>query len=319
MAGAENNLTFRRDAHRLEKKEFEYFGKLVALSLINGCDGPHNWCQNLIQYVLDPDDVAIHYDIEAIPDGEVKAKMMELAATKDVESMNRVLDCDLLIDARFEAGFNCIYINFQQKDDFIQKVCKHFVISKQLEEIQSCMKGLQLGGMLKCLRQYKEDALKEFVYRYDHLSSTELLTLFSIKYSDNGNEKEKEEDIIYNFTNFLDIVQRSPVEADILDFETVLSMDEAAAQQAQDGGLRKVQVKMEDVLQFLTGSKFISSLKEMRGEISFCRDGSSGKRLKVNTCGAGIIFPVTNRYVESELFSSSFVEDIHSAPGFGIP
>ena len=96
-------------------------------------------------------------------------------------------------------------------------------------------------------------------------------------------------------------------------------MDQAAAQQVQDGGLRKVKVKMEDVLQFLTGSKFIGSLKEIKGEISFCQSGSSGKRLRVNTCGARIIFPLTSHYVESELFSSSFVEDIHSAPGFGIP
>eukprot|EP00794_Sanderia_malayensis_P018464 gene18464-20316_t len=178
---------------------------------------------------------------------------------------------------------------------------------------------MQLGGMLKCLRQYKEDALKEFIYKYDHLSSTELLNLFNIKYSENENDKDKEEDVIYNFTNFLDTVQRNPAEADILDFETAPSMDEAAAQQVEDGGLRKMKVQIEDILQFLTGSKFIGSLKEIKGEISFCRDGSSGKKLRVNTCGPGIIFPLTSRYIESEMFSSSFVEDIHSAPGSGMP
>eukprot|EP00794_Sanderia_malayensis_P018463 gene18463-20315_t len=108
ITGAENNLTFRRDAHKLERKEFENFGKLTPLAFIHGYDGQHNWCQNPIQYVLDPDDVGIYYDVEAIPDGEVKAKMLELSAAQDVESMNKVLDCNLLIDARFEAGFNCI-------------------------------------------------------------------------------------------------------------------------------------------------------------------------------------------------------------------
>ena len=179
MAGAENNLTFRRDAHKLEKKEFENFGKLIGLAFMHGCDGPHNWFQNLIQYVLDPDDAAIHYDFEAILDGEVKAKMLELSATQNVESMNEVLDGDLLIDARFESGFNCTHTNFQQKDDFIQKVCKNFIISKQLEEIQSCMRGMQLGRILKCLCQYKKNALKEFIYKYDHLSSTEVCSASS--------------------------------------------------------------------------------------------------------------------------------------------
>ena len=77
-------------------------------------------------------------------------------------------------------------------------------------------------------------------------------------------------------------------------------------------------MKLEDVLQFPTGSKFIGSIKEVKGEITFCHDGSSGKRVKINTCGAGILFPVTSRYVKSDSFSTSFVEDIYSSPGFGI-
>ena len=318
MAGGENMLTFRRDAHKLESKEFETFGKLIALAFLNGCDSPHNWCPNLIQYVLDPDDNEINFDIEAIPDGEVKAKMLELAATIDDKSMNKVLDCDILTDARFEAGFNCTHVSFHQKTDLIQKICKHFIITKQLEEIQSCMKGMQLGGILQILRQHKVDAVGEFTYEDGHLSPQELLNLFNIKYSNDESKKEQEEDIIYNFTNLLDHIQRKPLEVNILDYETVLSMDEVAAKNAEDGGLKKIRVKLEDVLQFLTGSKFIGSIKEVKGEITFCHDGSSGKRVKINTCGAGILFPVTSRYVKSDSFSTSFVEDIYSSPGFGI-
>ena len=77
MAGGENMLTFRRDAHKLESREFEMFGKLIALAFLNGYDGPHNWCPNLIQYVLDPDDNEIKFDIEAIPDGEVKEQSLQ--------------------------------------------------------------------------------------------------------------------------------------------------------------------------------------------------------------------------------------------------
>ncbi len=37
--------------------------------------------------------------VDAIPDGEVKVKMMELAATKDIENMNKALDYNLFVDA----------------------------------------------------------------------------------------------------------------------------------------------------------------------------------------------------------------------------
>ena len=56
MSGAENSLTFIRDSQRLERNEYEYFGQAIALAFLNRCEGPHNWCTDLIEYILDPED-----------------------------------------------------------------------------------------------------------------------------------------------------------------------------------------------------------------------------------------------------------------------
>ena len=55
----------------------------------------------------------------------------------------------------------------------------------------------------------------------------------------------------------------------------------------------------------------------MKREISFCHKTGFGKRVKINTCGAGIIVPVTDRYILSSSFSQNFAEDIIASSGFG--
>ena len=317
MAGGENMLTFRRDAHLLEEKAFENYGKLMSLALINKCDGPHNWCKSLTHYMLDPEDNTIEYEVDAIPDGDIKRLILDLKVAPDQESIHKLLANELLTDARFDAGFNNSTVDFNQKDDLIQKIAKHYIISKQLEEIQSVMKGLQLGGILNIIRHSKSEAVTEFVYSDDHLSPAQILNMFVIKYSEDQKKKEKEVDIIYNVTHFLDYLKRTPFEIEALDYEKILSMNEAAAKDVDDGGLVGIEVKLEDVLQFLTGSKFFTNLKDMKGEISFCHKTGFGKRVKINTCGAGIIVPVTDRYMLSSSFSQNFAEDIIASPGFG--
>eukprot|EP00794_Sanderia_malayensis_P014821 gene14821-16361_t len=232
---------------------------------------------------------------------------MKLDATKDQESMEKLLNEDVLFDARFEAGFNATKVLFREKSDLIQKIAKHYIICRQLEEIQSCKKGLELGGILNVLQQHKIDAVGQFTYKQDHLTTKELIDLFTITYSSLDTAKEAEEDIVYNFTNFLDHVQKNPMEVEVLDYESILAVGKEAVNYADEGKLKRVQIKLEDVLQFLTGSKFVGSLKGMKGEISFCHDCSAGRRVKVNTCGTSIIFPATTRYTDNYLFPKTLL------------
>ena len=130
--------------------------------------------------------------------------------------------------------------------------------------------------------------------------------------------RETEEDVVYNFTNFLDYVQKAPVKLEAFDYENILAMYEEAAKCANDGGLKRVQVALEDVLQFLTHSKFITTLKGVKGETSFTHDVDAGRRVKVDTCGSSIIFPATGRYTASDSFLKNFEEDIFNSPGFWV-
>eukprot|EP00794_Sanderia_malayensis_P010434 gene10434-11528_t len=226
MKGAENQLTFKRDSQRLERNEYFCFGKAIALSFLNGCDGPHNWCKSLIEYILDPDDNKIQYQIEAIPDGIIRAAVMTLDATKDKESME-----------------NCSMKMFFLMQD------SRLVLMQPKSSSE---------------RKHKIDAVGQFIYKQDHLSTKELIYLFTITYSSLDTAKEAEEDIVYNFTSFLDHVQKSPMEVEVLDYESILAMGEGAVNYADGGKLKRVQIKLEDVLQFLTGSKFVGSLNGMK-------------------------------------------------------
>ncbi len=52
LTGNKNSYTLFHDAHKLERGEYEVYGKFVAASLLQGGPGPHNWCSPLAQYVL---------------------------------------------------------------------------------------------------------------------------------------------------------------------------------------------------------------------------------------------------------------------------
>eukprot|EP00794_Sanderia_malayensis_P014581 gene14581-16084_t len=75
LTGNENNYTLCHDAHKLERKEYEIYGKFAAASLLQGGPGPHIWCRPLTQYVLGIEPKIV---LEDIPDYEVQQKLLHI-------------------------------------------------------------------------------------------------------------------------------------------------------------------------------------------------------------------------------------------------
>ena len=124
-----------------------------------------------------------------------------------------------------------------------------------------------------------------------------------VKYSE-CEEKRKIEQDIYNWINILD-----EVESGIL--KKFIQTDITSAVEKE----RNVKIKLEDVLFFLTGSKFLSS-NISSGTILFNYRTEEGRRIKIGTSLYSIESPVSRPYC-GDNFSRNFAEDIIQSPGFG--
>ena len=105
-----------------------------------------------------------------------------------------------------------------------------------------------------------------------------------VKYNKCEEKQKKEQGIIYNWINILDEVESDVVNEFIqIDITTGVEKE------------RNVKIKLEDVLFFLTGSKFLSS-NISNGTILFNHETEEGRRIKIRTCLYSIEFPVNRQY-----------------------
>ena len=92
--------------------------------------------------------------------------------------------------------------------------------------------------------------MKEFTVSSANKFTSKMLQEISkeVKYRECEEKRKIEQDIIYNWINFLDEVESGDVKEFIqIDIMSGIEKD------------RNVKIKLEDVLFFLTGSKFLSS------------------------------------------------------------
>jgi hypothetical protein len=62
--------------HALEKGQFEMFGILTAIALLNGCPGPHFLCHSLASFILDNQVEVVLDDVPA--ESEFKTKLIQI-------------------------------------------------------------------------------------------------------------------------------------------------------------------------------------------------------------------------------------------------
>ena len=186
------------------------------------------------------------------------------------------------------------------KNDIIEKVTRYFVITRQFS------KGLKELNNLQNLKLFKDETIKEFIVSpANKLTSNMLQDIFKeVKCSEREEKRKIEQHIIYNWINILDEVE-SGVAKESIQIEITSGVEKE----------RNVKIKIEDVLFFLTGSKFLSS-NISTGTILFNHQTEEVRRIKIGTCLYSIEFPVSRRYHGHD-FSKNFIEDITQSPGFG--
>jgi len=88
----------------------------------------------------------------------------------------------------------------------VRKVAHHCIISFNCEEIQEFCKGLSCGGVLDILKLYHAEAKAMLMHSDDLLDVNDFKAVFKPNYSSKVELVSLEEDIVFNFHNFLDEV-----------------------------------------------------------------------------------------------------------------
>ena len=124
-----------------------------------------------------------------------------------------------------------------------------------------------------------------------------------------SNQREREETIMYNFSQFLKKCNRGCVQKTVLDID------------ALENGIESeitLTMGLDNVLQFLSGSRFFPAWG-MKGEVDFLHEVQQGQRMKANTCGVVLSIPVNERYTndDSNIVAVNFGDDIFDSRGYG--
>ena len=105
--------------------------------------------------------------------------------------------------------------------------------------------------------------------------------MFEFTVTRDENLKQKEKNIAYNSCNFIDEIQCCMVER-----KTVISVHGEAK--------KEVTLDFEDLLFFLTGSRYLPTVGTITGKLSFKHQNiKEGEQVTVSTCAYGLLFPVT--------------------------
>ena len=103
FCGSHPNLTFRHNLYALEEGQFEFFGKLTAVALLDGCPGPHFLCHSVVSFILDnPQEVGLD---EVPTESEFETKLVQ------IQSCNNEIELSELTVQ--------LYISLKDKDDLV--------------------------------------------------------------------------------------------------------------------------------------------------------------------------------------------------------
>ena len=108
------------------------------------------------------------------------------------------------------------------------------------------------------------------------------------------NLKQKEKNIAYNSCNFIDEIQCCMVER-----KTVISVHGEAK--------KEVTLDFEDLLFFLTGSRYLPTVGTITGKLNFKHQNiKEGERVTVSTCAYSLLVPVTQRLLIQDTSYTSY-------------
>ena len=195
-----------------------------------------------------------------------------------------------------------------EREHFCQVISRFFIIEKNHAEISQMLKGFD-PDLLSLMRRFPQEGIKELVYTPKHIKASDITTNWIYEFSPSTSPKRKEENnIAFQWQQFLDELEDG--QSRDVSYQPIGCPDDE---------IKTVKITIEDVLQFLTGSRFIPALGfGKKGTVSFplTTDNTSGTCATTSTCFLWLKIPISDKYT-SDRFADSFSQDIVQSPGFG--
>ncbi|XP_066935847.1 uncharacterized protein [Clytia hemisphaerica] len=304
LCGMENRFTLIHDKIKLEAGDFFIFGQMLSMALLMGASGPHNLSKPFAEHLLSFKEPK-SYDIKDVPVAEVQEKLVGI---KNCQTKEELDDCFASFDERFEAGYNKMVLNMDEREHFCRLISRFFIVERNHAEISQLLKGVH-PDLLSLMRRFPEEGIKELVYTAKHIKASDITSNWIYDFSAPTSLKRKDENnIAFQWQQFLDELEDG--QSRNVSYHPIGSPDDE---------IKTVKITIEDVLQFLTGSRFIPALGfGKKGTVSFplTTDKTSGTSATTSTCFLWLKIPVSEKYT-TDRFADSFSEDIVQSPGFG--
>eukprot|EP00794_Sanderia_malayensis_P004279 gene4279-4846_t len=262
-----SNGVFRHDVSLLQQKQYFLHGQLPALGPLQGSPVPKCSQNSVVDYVLYRDIGRINPTIDEIPDMEVSQVLAALAKIEDANEFKKKasFECDL----RFDAGYSKALITIEAKEDFLKCISLHYTVLSAINELNQFIEGLKSFNIYGA-------------------------PIFSPKGS---NRCAVDEQIVLNFNQYLEDVERGAVKVTVSEEE--------------------VTIRLENILQFVTGSEEILAIGfSPRPTIEFLHEVETQRKLSVSTCANVPTLPVAG-IAEYKNFSDEFSFCMMNSPGFG--
>ena len=148
------HFTFVHDLRKVSNGDFQRFGNLIALALINGCSGPRTLMSSVISCFLDSD--CISPKLTDVPDLDVQGQLNAILDCDDMSSLDKMVS---EFPERFEMGVTQFLWTLENKCKLVNDIVKHCCISSCLEEINEVKRGMDILGVLQVMKAHYEGTL----------------------------------------------------------------------------------------------------------------------------------------------------------------
>ncbi|XP_061195286.1 uncharacterized protein LOC133203526 [Saccostrea echinata] len=289
---------FSVNSKLLDQKRYMLAGKAVATSILHGHPGPRRLNKYVVDYILTgkiPNMDNVSTEELNREDFKHAIKQMEEALPDKIERVYE--DCITLLE---NAGYQQRLV-YQNKHDAVRALKAHCLLYGKMAAIQQFIEGLKLHGILEILKKFPEDGAK--VLSVDNFPTAEEIHSFlKPTFSDKDEEKKKEEAIIYNFSRFLQRVERKKITTTCIDpFAEVPKEEELC-------------LNISHILTCLLGCERIP---ENIPYIVIEFDHEKCSLPKVNTCLPSVVFADTEKLQNYAYFEEIIISTVVGSYGFG--
>uniref|UniRef100_A0A7M5XN72 HECT domain-containing protein n=1 Tax=Clytia hemisphaerica TaxID=252671 RepID=A0A7M5XN72_9CNID len=188
LCGMENRFTLIHDKIKLEAGDFFIFGQMLSMALLMGASGPHNLSKPFAEHLLSFKEPK-SYDIKDVPVAEVQEKLVGI---KNCQTKEELDDCFASFDERFEAGYNKMVLNMDEREHFCRLISRFFIVERNHAEISQLLKGVH-PDLLSLMRRFPEEGIKELVYTAKHIKASDITSNWIYDFSAPTSLKRKDE------------------------------------------------------------------------------------------------------------------------------